>query len=135
MKIELDQELKKERQKTKEKQNQESIINDTQRLLEAGTDDEKKALRIAKLDHNVRVVEKGMGVEIEREKIESIGKLKEERDQSKVDSVLKRLEKDAAEGRNTMPGIIDACSAYATLGEISGVFRKCFGEYRGSQMF
>jgi len=29
-----------------------------------------------------------------------------------------------------MPFILDAVRAYATLGEIMGVFRKVFGEYR-----
>ena len=31
---------------------------------------------------------------------------------------------------NTMPAILDAVNAYATLGEICGVMRKVFGEYK-----
>ena len=36
-----------------------------------------------------------------------------------------------ADGRtNTMPSILDAVNAYATLGEVMGVMRTVFGEYR-----
>ena len=44
-----------------------------------------------------------------------------------------RLEalREAAQGtENLMPYILDAVRAYATLGEICGVFREVFGEYR-----
>jgi methylmalonyl-CoA mutase N-terminal domain/subunit len=29
-----------------------------------------------------------------------------------------------------MPGILEACEQYATLGEIADTFRNVFGEYR-----
>ena len=35
-----------------------------------------------------------------------------------------------AKGENLMPHILDAVRAYASLGEICGVFREVFGEYR-----
>jgi methylmalonyl-CoA mutase N-terminal domain/subunit len=39
--------------------------------------------------------------------------------------------RNAAEGNeNTMPYILDAVRAYATLGEITDLFREVFGEYR-----
>ena len=62
-------------------------------------------------------------------------KLRENRDQSLVDKALKNLNKDIADGTNCMPAIVEACSVYATLGEISDVFRFCFGEYQGMQNF
>ena len=33
---------------------------------------------------------------------------------------------------NTMPAILEAVNAYCTLGEICGVMRQVFGEYRES---
>ncbi len=54
------------------------------------------------------------------------------RNQALVDLALKKLEEDVKAGRNTMTSTIEACSAYATLGEISNVFRSCFGEYEGN---
>lgn len=59
-------------------------------------------------------------------------KLREERDNSKVESTLASL-RTACEGtENVMPFILDAVKAYATLGEICGVMREVFGEYQQS---
>ena len=33
----------------------------------------------------------------------------------------------AAEGKNTMPLLVEAVKAYATVGEIAGAFREVFG--------
>jgi methylmalonyl-CoA mutase N-terminal domain/subunit len=53
-----------------------------------------------------------------------------ERDRAGVDTALTRL-RTAAEGTdNLMPPIIDAVKSYATLGEICGVLRDVFGDYR-----
>jgi methylmalonyl-CoA mutase N-terminal domain/subunit len=43
---------------------------------------------------------------------------------------LGRLHRDADEGRNVMPALIEAARAGATVGEMSGVFRQVFGEFR-----
>ena len=44
--------------------------------------------------------------------------------------------KQACEGtENTMPYIIAAVKAYATLGEICNVMREVFGEYKSSSAF
>lgn len=57
-------------------------------------------------------------------------RLRRERDGEKVRTTLAAL-RQAAEGRdNTMPYILDCVRAYATLGEITRVFREVFGEYR-----
>jgi methylmalonyl-CoA mutase N-terminal domain/subunit len=56
-------------------------------------------------------------------------KVREERDNEKVGAALSAL-RQAAEGtENTMPYIIEAVKAYATLGEITDVFRDVFGTY------
>ncbi|MBI2760890.1 MAG: methylmalonyl-CoA mutase family protein [Chloroflexi bacterium] len=69
---------------------------------------------------------KGHGRHMER-----LNRIRRERDQSRVSETLERLRQACADGRsNTMPSIIDAVNAYATLGEIMGVMRTVFGEYK-----
>lgn len=71
----------------------------------------------------------------ERKKAQ-LAKDKENRDQVKVAEELAKLEKAAqtpAEGPdhvNLMPVILDCVRAYCTEGEICGVLRKVFGEYK-----
>ncbi len=56
--------------------------------------------------------------------------LRQERDNERVNQALGAL-RDAAEGNaNNMPFILDAVRSYATLGEITDVFRQVFGEYQ-----
>ena len=58
-------------------------------------------------------------------------RVRAERDGARVAETLERLRQAAAGGHaNTMPFILDAVNAYATLGEIMGVLRAVFGEYR-----
>lgn len=62
--------------------------------------------------------------------IAKINHLKAFRDQAAVDLALAKL-KDACEGEeNLMPYLIEAVKTYATLGEICGVMREVFGEYK-----
>ena len=62
--------------------------------------------------------------------VNRLKQLREERDNDCVEQTLNAL-RNAAEGdANTMPYILDAVRAYATLGEITDVFRDVFGEYR-----
>jgi methylmalonyl-CoA mutase, N-terminal domain len=57
-----------------------------------------------------------------------------ERDPESVKATLSRLHDLAARpgggDANLMPALIDCARAYVTLGEMCGVFRKVFGEYR-----
>ncbi len=53
-----------------------------------------------------------------------------ERDNELLSQNLSRLRQAAQGTDNTMPYIIDAVRAYATLGEITNVFREVFGEYQ-----
>jgi methylmalonyl-CoA mutase N-terminal domain/subunit len=67
----------------------------------------------------------------ERRHLARLNKVRAERDQGRVAATLERLRQACADGRsNTMPFILDAVNAYATLGEIMGVMRGVFGEYR-----
>jgi methylmalonyl-CoA mutase N-terminal domain/subunit len=57
-------------------------------------------------------------------------RVRRERDNERVKSALAMLRQAAQGTANTMPYILDCVREYATLGEIMGVFRQVFGEYR-----
>jgi methylmalonyl-CoA mutase N-terminal domain/subunit len=60
-----------------------------------------------------------------------LNRVRRERDQGRVAEALERLRQACADERaNTMPYILDAVNAYATLGEIMGVMRGVFGEHK-----
>ncbi|WP_195237812.1 acyl-CoA mutase large subunit family protein [Romboutsia sp. 1001285H_161024_C4] len=69
----------------------------------------------------------------ERQK-EKIRKLKESRDNEKVQKNLEALRKACNSNENIMPYILDAVESYATLGEICKVMRAEFGEYKQTVM-
>jgi methylmalonyl-CoA mutase N-terminal domain/subunit len=73
--------------------------------------------------------------EIERKQVEGLKKLKAERDYSKVKKTLDDLRVAAQGDENLMPLVLDAVTAYATLGEICDVFREVFGEYKAPNIF
>ena len=64
-----------------------------------------------------------------------LARVRAQRDNVAVEKALRELA-DAARGTdNLMPPIIEAVRAYATLGEIMGVFRQVFGEYHEPVFF
>lgn len=68
--------------------------------------------------------------EVEKRQIEKLNKLRKERNQVEVRETLRRVREAAEGGENLMPAILEAAAAYATLGEICGVLREVFGEYK-----
>jgi methylmalonyl-CoA mutase N-terminal domain/subunit len=62
--------------------------------------------------------------------VERINQLKNERDQGRVGQVLDRLRIACQGNENTMPHLLEAVHAYATLGEIIDVMKEVFGTYR-----
>jgi len=67
--------------------------------------------------------------------VAKLKKLRAERDNARVESVLSTLRDAAQTEANLMPVFIDAVKAYATLGEICGVLRDVFGEYKQQIVF
>lgn len=68
---------------------------------------------------------------IRRLQSDKLNKLKSERNNTIVKKILSDLHDTAKNPNdNLMPVILDAVKAYATLGEICGVLREGFGEYR-----
>ena len=67
-----------------------------------------------------------------RNQLDRLARVKRERDAPSVQSTLRRLEDVAKGSENTVPAILECVEAYATVGEISDVFRKTFGEHEVS---
>jgi methylmalonyl-CoA mutase N-terminal domain/subunit len=71
-----------------------------------------------------------MDPEGERRQLERLARVRRERDNVAMEERLSAL-RDACQGtENLMPYILDAVRACCTLGEICGVLREVFGEYR-----
>src|SRR5687767_3439328 len=70
------------------------------------------------------------------QQIASLNRIRASRDNAKVKATLDALREAAADPNvNTMPLLIDAVKAYATVGEISDVFREVFGTYQEPALF
>ena len=70
-----------------------------------------------------------------RKQIAQLKELKQTRDGKAVKDSLKALEKAAKATENVMPYLVECCKCYATVGEMAGVFRNVFGEYREPGIF
>lgn len=82
------------------------------------TQTEEGLTEVFNIDDSIRILQ-----------TEKLNRLKSQRDNTEVTASLKALEHAANGNENLMPFIIDAVEKYATLGEISDVMRKVFGEY------
>ncbi|MHB8928557.1 MAG: acyl-CoA mutase large subunit family protein [Bacillota bacterium] len=83
--------------------------------------EEKEPRGLLRVDPEVAVRQNG-----------KLARLKARRDGAAVAGRLETLERTARGKENLMPAIYECVKVYATLGEISDVLRKVFGEYRGS---
>lgn len=73
--------------------------------------------------------------EVEKEQYRRLKELREKRDNQKVKRTLDVLHDACRSKDNLMYPILEATRAYATLGEICGVMREEFGEYREPIIF
>jgi methylmalonyl-CoA mutase N-terminal domain/subunit len=73
--------------------------------------------------------------EVELEHRAAVAHRRAARDQAAVDAALRRMVEDAAADRNTLPAMLDAVRAEATLGEICNAFKPLWGEYREPARF
>lgn len=87
------------------------------------------------VEEKIKVPTLYVDYEGERSQLARLNRVCKERDQAAVKRALDNLRHVAEGTENTMPAIIDAVAAYATLGEIIDVFRKVFGEYMESAVF
>ncbi len=70
-----------------------------------------------------------------RLQIKRLKELKKDRDNRAVKNSLKALEKAASEEKNVMPYLLACCKDYATVGEMSNVFKDIFGEFVEPSIF
>ncbi len=68
--------------------------------------------------------------EVELEQRDVVARRRAARDQAAVDAALARMVEAASTGQNTVPPMLDAARAEATLGEICDALRPLWGEYR-----
>jgi methylmalonyl-CoA mutase N-terminal domain/subunit len=85
--------------------------------------DEKAKVKILRVDP-----------EVQRRQIERLKRVRAERDNRAVKRALERLEEAACSRENTMPYILEAVKAYASVGEIMEVLKKVHGAYREPAM-
>ena len=80
----------------------------------------------SKQTQNVLKVDPGL----EKQQIAKLKKLKESRDKKAHETAMAELQKAAEDGDNIVEPVLNAVENYATIGEISDVFRKEWKEYR-----
>ncbi len=68
--------------------------------------------------------------DVEKKQVESLQKLRSERDSRRVFRELQQVREAAAGSENLMPVILTAVECYATVGEIADAMREVFGEHR-----
>ncbi|MFX1567009.1 MAG: methylmalonyl-CoA mutase [Promethearchaeota archaeon] len=69
------------------------------------------------------------------EQIRKLNKLKEERDNDKVQEKIESLKEAARGTENLMPFIIDAVREYTSIGEIINALKEVFGTYHEDSIF
>jgi len=73
--------------------------------------------------------------ETAEKQIEELRRVRRERNQRETTRTLVELEQATRAGRNVMPCLVDCCKAYATVGEMTSVFRSVFGEFKEPGLF
>ncbi len=87
------------------------------------------------MDENIKVPTLYVDYEGEKVHLARLKRVRQERDQSAVRKALDQLKRVCDGTENTMPAIIEAVKAYATLGEITEVCRSSFGDYMEPAVF
>ncbi|MEF8775394.1 MAG: methylmalonyl-CoA mutase family protein [Haloarculaceae archaeon] len=67
---------------------------------------------------------------VQERQLDRLAEVTAERDEAAVEAALDDLRARTAAGENVMPAIVDAVKAYATMGEVMGVFEDEWGTYR-----
>jgi methylmalonyl-CoA mutase N-terminal domain/subunit len=73
--------------------------------------------------------------EVGEERRAELAALRANRDGAAVADALRAVRAAAAGGTNLVPVLVEAVKTYATVGEICGVLREVFGEYRALQVY
>ncbi len=73
--------------------------------------------------------------ESEQRQIVSLHKLKESRNEKRLQASLEKLSSDARAGVNIVPAVVVAVKEYATVGEITNVLRDVYGKWQTTSSF
>ncbi len=116
-----------------------------QRLVARQAFEVEKGLESGELQKvGVNIYKEGESMEVElheynwesaEKQIESLRAVKRERSEKDVARSLKELESAARDGKNVMPSLVECCKAYASVGEMAGIFRQIFGEFNEPSLF
>ena len=116
-----------------------------QRLVARQAFEVEKGLESGELKKvGVNIYKEGESMEVElheynwesaEKQIESLHAVKRERSEKDVTRTLKELEAATRGGKNVMPYLVACCKAYASVGEMTGIFREIFGEFNEPSLF
>jgi len=116
-----------------------------QRLVARQAFEVEKGLESGELKKvGVNIYKEGESMEVElheynwesaEKQIESLRAVKRERSEKDVTRTLKELEAATRDGKNVMPYLVACCKAYASVGEMTGIFREIFGEFNEPSLF
>lgn len=81
------------------------------------------------IDEDINLQIMKLDPETEKRQIEKLRKLRETRNNQKVNAALSELKIQAKKNNNLVPAIIETAKCYATVGEICDVLRSVYGEY------
>lgn len=76
-----------------------------------------------------------MSDEDEERRRHEVEELRRTREQRRVADALRQLERALSRGDNSVPPVLEAVRAYATVGEIADVLRSVFGEWHPDRTF
>jgi methylmalonyl-CoA mutase N-terminal domain/subunit len=76
-----------------------------------------------------------MTEEDEERRCDEIRELRRTREQRRTAQALRDIETGLRRGGNSVPAVLEAVRSYATVGEISDVFREVFGEWQPDRTF
>ena len=91
--------------------------------VNAFSSDHNEPIQILQIDQNAQVHQAA-----------KLAALRKKRDNGQVRACLDALKRTAEGAGNTMPDILDAVRAYATLGEICDALREVFGSYQETSL-
>lgn len=97
--------------------------------------DKRTVIGVNKFNDSKKLAEQDVltaDLSVGERQIARLKKMKAARDNEAVKAALEKLREAAKGTENLMPYLIDAVKTYATLGEICGVLREEFGEYKQS---
>lgn len=105
-----------------------------QRELESG-DSHQVGVNIYQMEEELSLDLLSVDPALEKAQKERLAKLRQERDQKKVENLLARLKSTAEGPDNLMPLFVECVEGSLTLGEITGALREVWGEYRPAGWF